>query len=93
MNFADYRKNKIASLERRDAQVRRPVLTTQEQRFLYGLRAKTMEHRTLLATLKTMLPPSKVDEIIVEYALRLKKARMNFEKNNYNHEWDLEDDE
>jgi hypothetical protein len=43
-----------------------------------------------MATIKQVLPPSVVDELIVEYALRLKKARTNFEKNNYNYEWDLE---
>lgn len=89
MNFADYQRTRRARTEKRSAP-RRPLMSTQEQRFLYSLRMKTMEHRTLMATIKQVLPPSVVDELIVEYALRLKKARTNFEKNNYNHEWDLE---
>lgn len=92
MNFSDFRRRRQAALERREATVRRPVLSTQEQRFLYSLRMKTMEYRTLMSTLKQVLPPSQVDQIIVEYALRLRKARQNFEKHNYNYEWELEDD-
>jgi len=34
-----------------------------------------------------------VDEIIVEYAIRLRKARKNFENNNYNLDWELYEDE
>jgi hypothetical protein len=85
MNFTDYRKSRSSALKRRqDCRVeRRPSLTTQEERFLYSLRLKTMEYRTLMATLKQVLPPSKVDEVIVEYSMRLRKARKNFESNNY----------
>ncbi|RPK20103.1 hypothetical protein EDO6_06642 [Paenibacillus xylanexedens] len=45
-----------------------------------------------MATLKNALPPSQVDEIIVDYAIRLRKAKQNFEKNNYNYEWEIQDE-
>ncbi len=92
MNFAEYRRRKQTSVQRREVKQRRPNLSTQEQRFLYSLRLKTMEHRTLMATLKNKLPSSQVDEIIVDYAIRLRKARQNFEKNNYDYEWELTDE-
>ncbi|WP_124118498.1 hypothetical protein [Paenibacillus xylanexedens] len=92
MNFSEYRRRKQVSLQRREPKPRRPILTSQEERFLYSLRVKTMEHRTLMATLKNALPPSQVDEIIVDYAIRLRKAKQNFEKNNYNYEWEIQDE-
>jgi hypothetical protein len=45
-----------------------------------------------MATLKATIAPSQLDEIIVEYNLRLRKARVNFEKNNYNYEWDADEE-
>lgn len=65
---------------------RRPNLSKQEQRFLYSLHLKTIENRTLMATLKAYLKPSELDEIIVDYAIRLRKARKNFTDNNLDKE-------
>lgn len=90
MNFADYKKRRQNALRERAAMERRPTLTTQEERFLYSLRLKTMEYRTLMATLKDKLSRSDLDEILVEYNLRLRKARTNFDEHNYKMEWDVE---
>ena len=91
MKFGEYRKAKMLSAEKRQrekAVATRHVLSTQEERFLYSLRIKTMEYRTLMCTLKDKLPRSAIDEIIVEYAMRLRKARKNFETNNFQYEWE-----
>lgn len=90
MNYSDYRKKRQTSFQARVVE-RRPALTTQEQRFLYSLRLKTMEYRTLMATFKHMLPPSQVDAILVEYGMRLRKAKKNFELNNYDYTWGSEE--
>jgi hypothetical protein len=62
-------------------------MTTQEERFLYSLRLRTMEYRTLMCALRKVLPRSEVDQIIVEYSIRLRKAKRNFEKNNWQYEF------
>jgi hypothetical protein len=79
MNFAEFRRSR--TVRKQEVARERRNLTSQEQCLLYGLRLKTMEH----ITLKQVLPPSKVDEIIVEYAMRLRKAKKNFESNNHNY--------
>jgi hypothetical protein len=88
MNFAEFRKKRQTALQSRVKE--RPTLNSQEERFLYSLRLKTMEYRTLMSTLKELLPPSQLDAILVEYNLRLRKARLNFEKHNFNYEWNAE---
>ena len=83
MNFSEFRRSR--TMRKQEVVRERRSFTSQEQCLLYGLRLKTMEHRTLMVTLKQVLPPSKVDEIIVEYAMRLRKAKKNFESNNHNY--------
>lgn len=89
MNFAEYRRRRQAQ-QPRAMKERRPTLTQQEERFLYSLHLKTIEYRTLMNTLKEHLPRNELDDILVEFNLRLKKARTNFEKQHYNYEWESE---
>lgn len=91
MNFADYRRRREIASQRRTQMARREPFTNREQQVLYHLRLKTMEHRTLLAALKKGLPSDVLDEVIVDYAIRLRKAKSNFEKNNYRMEWELDE--
>ena len=79
MKFSEFRKIRQRRYTREEqVRERRPQLSKQEQRFLYSLHLKTIENRTLMATLKAYLKPSELDEIIVDYAIRLRKARKNF---------------
>jgi hypothetical protein len=92
MNFSDFKKIRQRRPVRDEPRERRPTLTKQEQRFLYSLHLKTIENRTLMTTLKQWLSPSQLDEIIVDYALRLRKARKNFTENNIDKEMLLWED-
>lgn len=84
--FAEFRRQKERKPERKPAE-RRPALSSQEERFLYSLHLKTIENRTLLATLKATMTPSEFNKFIVDYAIRLRKAKKNFENNNWKDEW------
>jgi hypothetical protein len=68
---------------------RRPDVTRQDQRLLQSVHLKTIENRTLMETLKKHLPQEKLDEIIVDYAICLRKARKNFQENNLSKELDF----
>lgn len=93
MNFADYRKRREATMKARVAEKeRRPQMTTHEERLLYSLRLKTVEYRTLMTALKEELKREQLDHILVEYNLRLRKAKTNFNDSNYKYEWELEDE-
>lgn len=84
--WADYRRQRMRRLDdsrREREKVRRPTLSRQEERFLYSLHLKTIEYRTLMATLKAHLTPSEYDELVVDYSIRLRKAKKNFEANNW----------
>ncbi len=88
--FADFRKQRQKKPEEKKAE-RRPNFSSQEEQFLYSLHLKTIEYRTLMATLKATMTPSEFNQFIVDYAIRLRKAKKNFEANNWNHEWEIED--
>lgn len=88
MNYSDFRKNRQTMIMGR-AKERRPVLNSDAQRFLYSLRIKTMEYRTLMSVVKETLDRTQIDDILVEYSLRVRKAKNNFEKHNYDYEWDV----
>lgn len=85
MNFLELRKRR--EQQKLAIKSRRPMLTSQEERFLYHLHMKNIEHRTLMLTIKQILTKEQIDDILVEYALRLRKARENFSKNNWKDEW------
>lgn len=63
----------------------RPIVpfTNREEELAYFLRLKTIELRSMLTTLKKVLSEEDYNHFIVEYNLRLKKARTNYEKNNW----------
>jgi hypothetical protein len=91
-SFADYRKQKEQPRRTRERyeekpRERRPSLTSQEERFLYSLHLKTIEFRTLMATLKSKMTPSEFDQFIVDFNLRLRKARKNFDTAHWKDEW------
>lgn len=88
MNYSDFRKNRQTMIMGRTKE-RRPVLNSDAQRFLYSLRIKTMEYRTLMSVVKETLDRTQIDDILVEYSLRVRKAKNNFEKHNYDYEWDV----
>lgn len=88
MNFSQFRKAR----ERRERiepaiKERRPRLSSQEERFLYSMHLKTIELRTLMSTLRAIMPREEFNELMVEYAIRLRKAKKNFEDNNWKDEW------
>jgi hypothetical protein len=93
MNFADFRKRREQQAKSRVVKERRPAMTTHEERLLYSLRLKTVEYRTLMTALKEELRREQLDHILVEYNLRLRKAKNNFNDNNYKYEWELEDEQ
>lgn len=92
-DFRKQRQRKTSEQRTRTHIERRPQLTTQEERFLYGLHLKTIECRTLMATLKATMAPSQYNEFIVDYSMRLRKAKKNFEDNNWKDEWFLTNEE
>lgn len=86
MNFADFRKVRERQ-SRPEPKERRPKLTSQEERFLYSMHLKTIELRALMTTLRAKIPREELDEILIDYWLRLRKAKKNFEQNNWNDDW------
>ncbi|MNU99952.1 hypothetical protein D3C71_901020 [compost metagenome] len=66
---------------------------SREEEILYYLRLKNIEQRTLMRTLKDLMSPEEYDQLIVDYNLRLRKAKKNYEKNNWKGEWDEYADE
>lgn len=85
MNYAEFRRLR----KRRPIRECQPEYTKQQDRLLHAIHLKTIENRTLMTTIKENLPPSKVDEIIVDYAIRLRKARRNFDSNNISKELNI----
>lgn len=86
MNYREFRQLRL----RKATRDRQPSISNkQDQRLLYSVHLKTIENRTLLETLKHNLAPDKFDEVIVDYAIRLRKARSNFVTNNIGKELDM----
>lgn len=90
LTFADFKKQRQKRPVKKAVE-RRPALTSQEQRFLYSLHLKTIECRTMMATLRNTLTPAEFNHFIVDYTLRLRKAKKNFEENNWKYEWELDE--
>lgn len=66
-----------------------PDVPKQDKRLLYSVHLKTIENRTLMETMKQSLPADQYDQIIIDYAIRLRKARQNFMNNNIGKELDM----
>lgn len=85
MNYGVYRRLRHGV----DKQGRPPKSISEDQRLLQRVHLKTIENRTLLETLKHHMSSDKFDEIIVDYTIRLRKAKNNFERHNIGKELDI----
>lgn len=85
MNYREFRQIR----EQGSSKERRHDAVKKDNRLLYNVHLKTIENRTLMETLRYHLPTEQFDTIIVDYAIRLRKARKNFESNNIGKELDM----